>query len=508
MKPQRQLPSIGGLPMDPRADMALPLLLILASATTVALCAGMASAVFDLRLLPGIAVVAFIFAVESYLFTTIFTVRDVDAPDALRWVEMALILALGKVLASIPAAAGLKDALLGAYESWDTWVGFGLLLFAWLDGMKVARLIRYLHPGHMIAKPGQELLVHDDHGQAYTSVLTSVCTQVGVTGILLGIMAWATGDVRVWGWSWLGVGLLLLMALGAGAMLVAAQLRQRITWAQEGLATPPEVDAHWAPAGLAMLLVPALLALLLPAGPRLPVERFIAFLGRLTGDAKFELPPQEQPNNEQPVQLPQWMVPEGAESRLQIHIPPWVWYVLGAIPVLLLLRAAARQLVDRVKAKDLKGLWAILAVVANWYLALWQGVREMLWGVLKQAVAAPAQAVGHWLGETGVLGRYLPFRGRAPAEPRAAVRFYFARLQVEAARKGVERQAAVTAGEFADRLAGQAPERAGEIAELNQAYSLARYSAEPVPVERVSYVKRAWVEIARALGRKRPDPGQ
>jgi hypothetical protein len=161
---------------------------------------------------------------------------------------------------------------------------------------------------------------------------------------------------------------------------------------------------------------------------------------------------------------------------------------------------AARQLAER--TGQLKGFLAMLAVVAAWYLAFLRAIGELIGPVLRQAVATPAEALSSLFSEAGAVGRYLPFHGRAPAEPRAALRYYFARLQTEAGRKGLKRGAGVTAAEYGRRLAEAAPERAGEIDELTAAYSVARYSDLPVDAARVSFARRAWVAIARALSRR------
>jgi hypothetical protein len=242
-------------------------------------------------------------------------------------------------------------------------------------------------------------------------------------------------------------------------------------------------------------------ALFLPGGPRLPVEALLAWLGR-TGP-RIDLPPDAGPKAGTPgPQLPPELLQELQKDgpRWHFHVPAWFWYLCGAAFVLWVLYRAARQLAER--SGQLKGFLAMLAVVAAWYLAFLRAIGELIGPVLRQAVATPAEALSSLFSEAGAVGRYLPFHGRAPAEPRAALRYYFARLQTEAGRKGLKRGAGVTAAEYGRRLAEAAPERAGEIDELTAAYSVARYSDLPVDAARVSFARRAWVAIARALSRR------
>ncbi|HWI61898.1 MAG TPA: DUF4129 domain-containing protein, partial [Symbiobacteriaceae bacterium] len=468
-------PRIGGLELHPQADLALPLLLQLGTTLTVWLLAWSVEHWLAVPLVGGITLMAFFFAMESYLFTTVFTVREVDVPDALRWVEMALMALLGKWLVSLPVTSGLLQGIVGGFDSFTVWFGFGLLAYAWFQGGQTARQIQYLHPGLLEAEQSQDRIARDDHARAFTAVQGQLFGQVAVVAAVLGVGAWVRGDVRIWGWSWLGFGLLVQTFLAAGALLVAAQLKARITWVQERIEASPAVFARWAPIGLSLMLVPMLLALILPAGPRLPAEYLLEWLGRSTPRIQVEPPPVpkiEAPNPGMPPEL----LEAGKDPWITWNwqIPAWVWYLLGAIPVLWLLRAAAKQLADR--ADQLKGVLAVLAVLAAWYLALWKAVTEMLGGVIRQAVATPAEALGALFSEAGAVGRYLPFTGRAPGEPRAALRFYFARLQTEAGRKGLGRARGATAAEFSRRLLDHAPEREGEIADLTAAYQEARYS--------------------------------
>ncbi|MDF2628761.1 MAG: hypothetical protein K0R39_2592 [Symbiobacteriaceae bacterium] len=493
MKPS--MPRIGGLELDPQADLALPLLLNLGITSTVLLVAVAIESWAHVELVDGVTFFAFLFAFESYLFTTVFTVREADVPDAMRWVEMALMAFAAKLLAALPVTVGLVDAVVGGWNDWATWLGFGLIAYGWVMGAQSARQVQYLHPGLAKAAAEQDQIPRDDHGRAFINLQTQIFAQIAVVAAVLGIGSWIRGDVRLWGWSWLGFGLLLQTALAAGTLLVAAQLKSRITWMQERIEADPRVFARWAPIGLSLLLAPMLLALLLPAGPRIPLERLAPVINGMAGEPIEITPP---PIPQAPEMQPPILDP-GQEPwiRWTFSIPTWFWWALGGLAVLWVLKVAAQQLLDR--AGELKGIWAILAALAAWYLALAKVLGGALGGVLRQAVATPAEALGALFSEAGAVGRFLPVARRAPGDPRAALRFYFARLQVEAGRKGLKRAGGTTAAEYGRRLAEAAPERSGEIEALTQAYQEARYSDLPIEGEKVSFARRAWVAIARSL---------
>lgn len=489
---KRDWPVVRGLRMDPLADLALPMLLLLFTAVAIQVAAVAARGITDQPLLPLAGFWALVVAAESYLFTTFFFVRDLDRPWMLRWAEAGVMMFLDWLLAAVPLTGGVAAAFLYGTAHWEAWVGAGLLLFAWLQGARLATIVGPLHPGLAEAQAAAERLPHDDHSQALAALRTLLLVQVAVLAALVGLTGGgAAGPVA-------------LMALAAGALLIGARLKQAVTWGLERVTPSPAVAARWIPQGLALLILPVLLALLLPAGPRIPAERLLFWGGR--EEPRYVEPPRvEMPDLKGP-QIP-WEEggePQPFKAALWVTaVLKWVLAAAAAAALLAFLAAAARQLSDRVGKEQLKGAWAVLAAVAAWYAALWLALRELLGGVLRQAAAVPAETLGALLAQGGgVLARYIPALGRAPGEPRAALRWYFGRLQRDAGRQGLRRRPGETAAEFAARLAGAAPEEAAAVLELRDAYQIARYTDEPIGPERVSFARRAWLQIARALGRR------
>ncbi len=478
--------------LDPLADAALPLLLSLFTGLAVGSVSGAINRLSP-GLLPGaLGFWALLFTAESYLITSLFFVRDHDRPFAFRTVEIAGLLVLAKYLTT----PGSGVAALLAVEDLGPWLGIPLLGWAWYQGLQAAHDVGALHPA-MQPDPTQEHIRQNDHGQAFDSIRNRLLfTTVGV-GALVTLMA---GGRR---WDSLSLGVLGLALLTAVALLVAAQLRQQATWYQERMEATAPVLKRWIAQGAALLLLPMLAALILPAGPGLPVERL---LGRGGEEEPVPVPtqpfdqPEFDPMGAQREMLERFAGQFPALPQWLIMIPVYAGAAVVTGLVLALLRTAIRQFVDRLRIGQVGGVGGMLTMLFRWYAALWQGLLEGLRGAARLAVSASAEAVGAVLGEAGVLSRFVP--RRAPTDPRAAVRFYFGRLQADAARKGYRRPPGATAAEFAARLEQAAPERAGELAGLVGAYEQARYGTGEVEAEQASLVRNAWLRITRALNKR------
>lgn len=492
----KRAPRLGGLPLDPLADGALPLLLILMATLAMQVLLSVVRSQ-GLLLPPWLAPLGGLVAVESYLFTTAYYVRDFDTPQVLRLGEMAVLLLLGKWLVALPFTPTPRAALLGGLDHVQVWLSLLLLGWAYWFGWRIARPVTALHPagyGEPDAAGGQ----YGHPGDAYLALRLLVLRLVAICAVVVTLLTPGLAG-RVWGWNGPATGLLLAALLGIGAVLVAAQLQQRIAWRLAGLTPPAEVLRRWVPQGLSLLVLPVLAALLLPAGPHVPVDEFLAWLQRRQPNYQVSVIPPPEPPKPPP---PDPMVEMLRSMAATTHTPIWINYVLaglGAAVAMLLLALLLRLLIREVRERGGRGVWAVLAQFGAWWGALLGAIGRWLGGAVHQSLRAPAKAVSGLLGQHGLVRRYWP--GREPTDPRAAVRYFFARLQREAARAGLRRAPGATAAEFAAEVAGRTPEQAGALTALTEAYQEARYASQPVHPEQVGMARRAWLLVARALRR-------
>jgi len=499
-------PEVRGVPLHPLADVGLPLLLNAQVALAVGLTVAGVSAVAGRPLLPGLGWWAFLLAVEGFLFEGYFYVREVDRPLLLRGVEAALVLLLSKLIATVPAT-GLGLEALREFAAIEPWVGVPLLMLAWYGGLKAADLCGALHPG-LMPDPGGERVMADPHGEAFDALRARVLGLTGLLTLLLGLLPvlGAAADLR-WPISWRAVlaGLIGLAALAALSLALAARLRQEIDWRLEGLTPPPDVLARWLPQALSLLLLPLLMAALVPAGPRLPVERLIP---------RFELAEVEFYPEAPPAEGTEWQPLPGLEELLDqwgvepVTIPPWVPALLKAVLTLaaLLLAAQVARIAWRQAAERAGGfpLLPLLRALARLYLALLQALWSGLRGTAALAGRGAAEVARGLLAGSGELGRRLPVWGRPPGEPRAAVRWYFRRLMDDARRRGVQPGRAATAGEFGRALAEAVPDEAEAVAGMVEVYQQVRYGPGPASGGQVERSRQLWRRIHQALGRGKP----
>lgn len=504
---QSERPQIRGVAVHPLADLGLPLALNLQTAVAVWLAALCVRAVAGRQLLPGPGWWALLVATESCLFTGYFFVREVDRPQLLRYVEAAVLLLLGKVVTTAPAVGwGLRA--LTELQLLEPWVGLPLLAVAWWLGGEAASLCGALHPGLAPKPGGGERVLANPHGDAFAALKRRVVAVAGWATALVGLLPLlARGYPLHWGVS----GRTILVAILAAALLaalslaLAARLRQEIDWLMEGLTPPEGVLDGWLPHAVGLLLLPLLLAAFLPAGPRLPIERLLP--EPAAGDPEYLPPPSvELPDASPPpaIDLSEWLE---RMAPAAVTLPAWVHalvtailWALGLLLALIVLRTAWRQVTERMGGGG--GLLPMLRALLRWYVALaaalWTGLR----GGAATAGRALAEAAGSLAGGAGGLGRRLPRWGRPPGEPRAAVRYYFARLQADAARRGVARDRGATAREFGAAVGPSLPGQEQALREFVTAYEEARYGPDPVPPSEADRARRLWQRLTQALGKR------
>jgi len=416
------------------------------------------------------------------------------------------VLLIGKVLTTAPAT-GWGPAALTELQLLEPWAGIPLLAVAWWLGGQAAALCGALHPGLAPKPGGGERVLANPHGEAFAALKRRVLAVAGWVTALMGLLPLVT---RGYSLHWTVSGRTLLLGILANAVLAAlalalsARLRQEIDWLLEGLAPPDGVLDGWLPHAFGLVLLPLLLGAFLPAGPRVPVERLLPEPG--VDEPEYGPPPSvDLPDRPQPMSdLSEWlerMAPQATTLPDWVHalFSALIWGV-GLLLAFVVMRIALRQVAERIGGGG--GMLPLLRALLRWYAALLEALWTGLRGGAALAGKAAAEAARSLVSGAGDLGRRLPIWGRPPGEPRAAVRYYFARLQADAARRGVARPKGATAAEFAQALNGVVPDQGAEITGLVEAYQEARYGPDPVSPEQVGRARKAWLLITRALGHR------
>lgn len=485
---------------DLTADLLLPALLCAAVAAGAAALVAALRAGFGLVVLPVPWVFCLFLAAESYLFTTFFSVRTLDAPPTVRWAEVAGAVLVAAFLAGLPVH-GPVGALTGGVTG-STATMTLVYLICWFYGLKFALAADALHPDSEYWSPDGETVRTDAHGQAFAGISALLSGLVLGAAGLLSLLDWATGRAGFWSWSSASALVLLLTALAVTAVAVAAYLKRRISWTQQGLSVGPDVLLRWVPGALSLALLPLLAALLLPAGwARIPFERFVD--GTRT-PLDYLAPEQGEGGSSIPTGLRAYGEAMGEGASRFSWLTVLVWAGIGLLVCLFVWMAVA-AVYGRLR-DDLTGggVTRFIRLLAAWLSALWQALREAMGGLPREVVRLSAKAAGDLFSETSLLGRLIPQGARRmPSDPRAAVRHCYRRLLEEAERRGWHRSAGATAAEFSRTLAGAVPGEAEAVKRITSLYEQARYDVQETAPESVHFVRRAWVAVARALGRRR-----
>lgn len=497
---------LGGVPLDPMADLLLPTLLLVGLSAGAAALITVGRDVMGLLTLPFPWLICFLFAAESYLFTTAFQVRSFDPPVLLGWVELAGALAVAKFLAALPVV-GLAEALTGGMDSFSVLIMIGFYMGCWGLGRRLAHQLWTLHPyaGRVVQEA--DIQKTDEHGAAFGRLVHLLGWLIALVAAALSLVDWLTGRAGLWGWNGSGVLLLIFAVSSAAALAIAALQKQRITWAQEGLTPPDAVMRRWVPAATALAALPLLAAILLPAGwARLPWELLLGlFQGGESGERRaIEMVDHSSKLFESNQRL------LAALHEGQAEGGPWwlgmLMMVVGGLVALVLLGALVTLIHSRLKydlASGASGWRRLVAFLFAWQQAIVTLLKEAFSGALQQLRKLPAQAAERLFNETSLLGGLVPDAlRRVPADPREAVRHFYRRLVTEAERRGLRRAPGTTAVEFAAALKAAAPHQAETVARVTEAYETARYDRAQVAPEQVGFVRRAWVAVARSL-RKR-----
>jgi len=302
-------------------------------------------------------------------------------------------------------------------------------------------------------------------------------------------------------------------------MVEAQHLRQRTLWTLDRVQVAPGVATRWATAGIALVVLGLVAALLAPTEGLLGLGEMVGYAFSLFFFVASYLMAA--------VYLLFWVLlyplrwllggsTDSAPPAAPISPPP-------APPP-----SGGSSIFDTVK---MLLFWAIFAAVVAYSLyALWrQGTLHRVvpgLGRLGDAAAKLLRAFAVWIarllrlaarGATALVNAVRPVGARAArgprpgwlrdllpsGDPRRVVVATYTLVAARAGQRGVGRPPGETASEYRLRLRAALPEAADEVDALTETFLRARYSARPIGSADVGVVRRAWRRIRDGLRKAR-----
>ncbi len=127
-----------------------------------------------------------------------------------------------------------------------------------------------------------------------------------------------------------------------------------------------------------------------------------------------------------------------------------------------------------------------------------------LFGITRRAAGGARRRVREQLRRLfSAEGRRPPWRyiSLSSLNPRQLILYFYLSIVRRAEERGIARRPWQTPYEYSAQLRVELPERESDVAELTEAFVVARYSPRPVTSEEASLVKRSWKRVRSALRR-------
>jgi hypothetical protein len=364
----------------------------------------------------------------------------------------------------------------------------------WVIAVRVGSDLLFLRPDRLQEEqigPGHRRLVKH-HG--YLMLL--LCTAAGV-------FARYRSEPVVWSAvTAAAFGAALCVSAGLVQLSWAAFVIERQQWRAGGEAVISDrlASARWRDAWR-MVLTPGVIAMILPAN--------ISPLARLTFDSLFE--------RINTVVAPFFVRTGPADSRSSSELAERLaesldaphQFSFGSYAAMLLTVLAVLWVIKRflplmgVSRAERLGWWERDRGLLRW---LWDVLREWWRRMTGRLLEGEARDASHMQTETLADPRISggQRRGRrVPSEPRALVRFLYARFLERAAGRGWRRRADETAGEFGARMADElSPGGAEAMTGLTGVYESVRYGSAAVDAGLVTLFRRHAAVVFRLLRRR------
>jgi hypothetical protein len=303
-------------------------------------------------------------------------------------------------------------------------------------------------------------------------------------------------------------------------MVEAHYVRTRTLWTLDRVPISPGLAARWAGAGVALVLLGLLAAVLAPTEGLLGIGDMVTYaLAFLFAIASYvmaafyllfwliTLPLRwlmgggTEVAAPAPTFAPPPLPPESGGSSLFDLVKSVLFWAVFAGFVLYTLVVLWRQgTLHRV----VPGIGRLGAIVSALVALLWRWLSGLGRLLFRGAVAVAhfmRPAVGASLGRArpGWLRDLLP-----SGDPRRVVIATYTLIAARAAQRGIGRPPGETASEYRVRLRTALPDAAGEVDQLTDAFLRARYGRAPVGQGEVGLVRRCWRRIREGLRSTRP----
>ncbi len=312
--------------------------------------------------------------------------------------------------------------------------------------------------------------------------------------------------------------LLLLLVYFLGGLFLVGEARRgalRAQWHFEGTRWQKHLPSRWRHIALAILVIAALVASLIPFGSADPLAPLAESLFLLLLQIAYVLaslvfllfmflvsllPFSATPTPSAPP--PQEIVPRAQQAARHL-LPPWfggaiVWVIVIAL-LALLLRAYWRERGLTLSWSALKRWWAALLL---WWKREPPRARRLVKRVLGRARQRGVRLPRPHLGGPSLPFSLIPWRR---LDPNQQVRYYYLSALRHAQRAGYHRRENQTPHEFQDTLAAQRPDLTDTLRLLTIAFERARYADHPFDKQEAEAIRRAW-EHFRQQVKNRPPP--
>ena len=270
----------------------------------------------------------------------------------------------------------------------------------------------------------------------------------------------------------------------------------RTSWQSRKLPEPPQLMWRWSRYLLVLLLIAAIPAVLIPGGYSLnPFVWLDWLLGlfktRTQGRPSTGRPPPLVNGTEQPLPTPAPPAPPAPPPLVDLSwLPLALFWLVTVLLLIYALRVLAQTGLGRFRFPDF--------FLTRWLIAGWNFVLSFV--RVRLRFNRQVEETGETRINADERGGLLSFLRpeRAPASPRARVRYYYKKLLRKGAKNGLARRRGMAAEEYASYLqqaVANPAEATPDLTDLTSRFQEARYSPHPVSEAAAQQAEQSWQRL-------------